>query len=483
MQTGSPTEQSATRALLVIAVAATVLRAVAAWLTIDRPGDGVTRALYAYRWSQSPELIRSGIWLPGFNYLAGALCMVIPDPMIAPRLVNVILGSASVPLLYAVTRRIHGSTEALAAAALLAVLPLHVGLSASSLTEAGFVFGMLAVLWSALGAAEKHAPGSNLRLALVVVFGVFVEMFRYEAWVLLPIVVAYVAHRRRSPLVAVGLTAALLCFPLQWSLGNHARSGDPLLGFTAATTDVNTMDPVPPFTAARLLWQGVCNQLGPAAVVLLLFGVLDAAVRVARRTAGPERVVHLGLVATAWAILLALALRMGTNLWGRYLVLGIVLALPLATAWMQRFTLGRRLPAAIAAACVLSSFAFAYVRYSPGLYVTRHRPLEILELTEWVAASTYRDDALVFTWLGWRASYAKLYSPALSDRFLVVSNYTSDEGIQHFIRSMHPALLITRPGDADQRARVERQLGATVGPQHLVKTIRELLIFDIRHLR
>ena len=142
--TGS--DPTVARTLLVVVVVAIALRAAAAWLTIDIPGDGPSRAGIAYRWSLSPKLIRSGVWLPGFTYLAGSVCMLIPNPRIAPRLLNVILGSASIPLLYVVTRRLYGNAVGLSAAALLAILPLHVGLSASSLTEAGLVFGMLAVL-------------------------------------------------------------------------------------------------------------------------------------------------------------------------------------------------------------------------------------------------------------------------------------------------------------------------------------------------
>ena len=477
MPTGHRSEQNATRALLVIVVAGALLRAVVAWLTIDIPGDGPTRAIYAYRWSLSPELIRSGIWLPALTYLAGALNILIPDPLTVPSLINVTLGSASIPLLYAVTRRMHGAVVGLAAAALLAILPLHVGLSTSSLSEAGFVFAMLGVLWSAFGAAERN--GSKWCLALLAFFGVFGEMLRYEAWVLLPIVVAYVAHQRRSFPAALGLTAILLCFPVFWSLGNYAKSGDALLGFTSAITDPNTMDPVPPHVAALLIGRGARRQLGDLAPVILVLGVLHAAVAVARRKARPEQVLHFALVAMAWAMLSSLAMRMGSHLWGRYLILAIVLALPLATGWMRSLVPGWRSVAGLAALCVLS-FAFAQVAYHPNLFVTRHHPVEIQELATWLAGSEYRDDAIVLTRLGWRSGFVKLYRPALLDRSLVVSNYLSDEGLRNFLRSRRPTLLVTGPGDDVPRERVERALGTAVTNKQPVKTIRDLVVFDIR---
>ena len=106
--------------------------------------------------------------------------------------------------------------------------------------------------------------------------------------------------------------------------------------------------------------------------------------------------------------------------------------------------------------------------------------MEVLQLNEWLAASAYRDDAIALTRLGWHATYAKLYRPALIERSLVVSNYTTDETIRSFMRSRRPTLLITAPEDAALRERFERQLGAAIGPRQLVKTIGKLMVFDIR---
>ena len=171
------TDDEGATAVLVLTLAALLLRSAAAWLTIDVPGDGVSRALDAYDWSRSPTLVWGGGWLPGFTYLAGTVSFAIPDPMIAPRLVNVILGTASVPLLYAGARRIAGHAAALAAAVILAVLPLHVGLSASSLTEAGFVFAMLGVLCAILQSSAQTWSSVYLSDVLLAPAGVAASAF------------------------------------------------------------------------------------------------------------------------------------------------------------------------------------------------------------------------------------------------------------------------------------------------------------------
>ena len=102
----------------------------------------------------------------------------------------------------------------------------------------------------------------------------------------------------------------------------------------------------------------------------------------------------------------------------------------------------------------------AYRQIRPTVFVTRHRPLAILELNEWLRTSVYRDDFLLFTRLGWQSSYVSLYWPAMIGRALTVSNYTSDEEIRKFIRAKPPSLRITRPGDIALRERVEALLKA-----------------------
>src|SRR5258708_4739084 len=67
-------------AILVLAVAALVAGAVTIALTIDLPGDGPLHAISAYAWSRHPMMETHGLWLPGFNYMAGLCLMVMRDP-------------------------------------------------------------------------------------------------------------------------------------------------------------------------------------------------------------------------------------------------------------------------------------------------------------------------------------------------------------------------------------------------------------------
>lgn len=479
MMPHTPTDPSAARrTLCVITTVAIALRVAVALLTIDIPGDGPARATWAYRWSQSPELISYGLWPPGLTYLAGGLCMLIPNPRTAPRLLNIILGSASIPLLYAVSRRLFGTAVALTAAALLAVFPLHIGLSASSLTEAAFLCGMLAVLDAAFAVEERCTRRTILCLAAVVLLGVFVEMIRYEAWFLLPMVGAYVAYRLRSVTVGIGLTVTFLVFPVAWSLQNHWYAGDAFPGFRIVVTEGG--EPVSPFMALRLQWRMVRNHLGPLAALIMLAGGVDAAIRVARRETTAERRLYIGLAAVAWAALFAVMMRRGGSV-DRYYVLALTFTFPLAVIWLYRRVADRRILLAIAAAC-LALFATTCVTYRPTIFVTRRRFPDIDALVAWRAAGIYRADAVLLTRMNWEATYVPFYAPDLAGRTFIVAPGEPDAYIRDFFRRQRPSLLVTRADDVPFVHRVEQLLGSSIGPEHLVTTIGQLQVFDIRHL-
>lgn len=326
MVLAGPTDTSNRNALLTITIVAIALHVVAAFVTIDIPGDGPARATWAYRWSQSRQLISYGLWPPGLTYLAGLLCMLIPNPRIAPRLLNIIVGSASIPLLYVVTRYLFGASVALTAAALLAVFPLHIGLSASSLTEAIFVCGVLAMLCTAFAIEHRLSRRTVVCVGALLLLGLSLETIRYEAWLLAPMIGAYAAYRSRRVAVGVGLTLIFLVFPLWWSLQNYWFRGDALANLTL-----------------------VMNEDGSPA--------------------------------------------------------------------------------------------------SPFM-----------------------------------ATYVPLYAPDLAGRAIIIAPMERDGHIRDFFRRLRPSLLVTRADDTEFVRRLELLAGNTIGAEHLVTTIGQLRIFDIRHL-
>lgn len=90
---------------------------------------------------------------PLILYLMAIVGSLVGDLEAGAVLVSVILGTATVGVVYALTHRLGGSTAAVAAALLLATLPFHVKMSRRAYLDAGLVFFMTLaifcyVMWS-----------------------------------------------------------------------------------------------------------------------------------------------------------------------------------------------------------------------------------------------------------------------------------------------------------------------------------------------
>ena len=89
--------------------------------------------------------------------------MIFSSGRTAPLLPGIILGSATVPLLWWVTRRWFGSAAGVAAASLLALNDFHITMSRSALTDVPMVFFLLLAVWLIHEAvAQAHLLGAAL---------------------------------------------------------------------------------------------------------------------------------------------------------------------------------------------------------------------------------------------------------------------------------------------------------------------------------
>ena len=170
--------------------------------------------------------------LPLFVYLDVPFVAVFGLGELAVRLCSAVLGALTVTAVYVLAKQIFGhELPALAAAALLAVLPWHL-----MLTRTGF--GEVAVLplplTLALAAFIRAARTGASFVPAAVLFGLSCYSYR-SAWVLLPVLVPIlvVLYRRavlaqgRRALLAGGVLAAMI-LPILWHLvgGSGDRSSD-----------------------------------------------------------------------------------------------------------------------------------------------------------------------------------------------------------------------------------------------------------------
>ncbi len=165
-------------ALSLLALLAAALRLAAALSAVDVPGDGPTRAALGRQWAEAPRLVRDGHWLPLGEVLVGLANLLVPDPLWAARLPSLVAGCLSPLLLAVLAAGLWGRRVGLAAGLLLALLPIHVALSASALFDAPSLgFLLLALLASRRLAGAARPAGPLLALTLA---GALATGTRYE---------------------------------------------------------------------------------------------------------------------------------------------------------------------------------------------------------------------------------------------------------------------------------------------------------------
>ncbi|HXJ80473.1 MAG TPA: glycosyltransferase family 39 protein [Candidatus Methylomirabilis sp.] len=472
-----------TLAVLGVSSAALVIRVITLLLTVDTEGDGPSRAMQAYAWSRHPQVIMSSAgWLPGASCWAGIASLLVPDPLIGPRLMNLLLGTLTVPVFYGLIRRLYGVPAALIGSMTLAAMPLHVGLSVSSLSEPSFLFFILAAL-ACLAAAVGERGVRIPRLGLFLLSFVAAEMTRYEVWPLIPLVLLYLYWRTRSASTLVFCAAILLLFPIEWSISSYVHFGQAFYGLQLGMHPVDISGPVSVWTAFKKLGRLTTSHLGWLLSVTVVWGLITELSRAIRGRVDAQRTAYVILVAVVWILIVAGARSTGPALYGRNLLSGFVLALPLAilpflSPW-GRARHRMAIVVAIGALASIGSVTLAYVMHHPNVWVTRTRPAQIVELARWLRESPYRGAAVLATRMKWASTYLPLYAPELSGRYVIVSEWVEDSALRRFIAERKPALLITTAEDAQYRTRIEDVLRHPIPAERRVYSAGTVEVYDL----
>ncbi|MBY0278638.1 glycosyltransferase family 39 protein [Candidatus Binatia bacterium] len=435
----------------------------------DVPGDGPSRAAIAMAWARAPELPTCGGWPPGHVLLAGLFQMLLPGPA-STRLLNVVLGTLSVPLLYAAVARTWDRGVALLAAAMLAVLPLHAELAATSLTEATFTCALLLAWWLLVRAAQADAPGARgARVPALLAAGLalsLAQMLRYEGWAFAPVVVVWWLWCTRSARHAALLAALVLWFPIAWTAGN-ARCGDAFLGFHAALGELAVPTDGDPIAKVTFAARVVRGELGVLATLAVLAGAAWEIVLLRRGRSSRERVLAIAFTGTAWAVLGAAVAARGASVWTRYFVPALVLALPFAAASLQLARgdgrLRRRAVTLVAGVLLLALVVPDLAGRRSRHWLRAEPPRAAAGVAAWLAADPARMRMpILATPAGWELTYLPLLAPDAYWRFRTCSPWSADQDVVRWIdalRGAGPFLVITRDGDEAELARLERAAG------------------------
>jgi len=476
-------------AMCVLSLVALVVGAILVAVTIDIPGDGPSHAMIAYGWSRHPHYKTTGVWLPGFDYWAGLWMMLIPKPFLIPRLCNLGFATLTVPVFYAMVRKLHGSREALLGTIAFVALPLRIGLSASSLTEISSLFFLLAGLLCLMYAAEDGSI-DVIWFTIAVLALVAAEMTRYEVWTFAPLFVFFIYARTRGLSATAIALIVLAIFPFIWSWGNYRASGDPFPGFHILSNAPEGASPVVLGDALLRICRLLRDNLGWLLSIGALLGLLVEFYCVLQRESDANRTSYAIFVAVVWAAIVRGGLLMGPALYPRYLLLAFTLSLPFAA--VAYLAIAGRSGNSMVVGVVLigASLAMPYRHLYPlnrswtPIFVTRRVPTDIIMIAKWLPSSAYGNDAVVMTKLDWDSTYLPLYLPQLNGRAMAVSVWVPLTFIRQFVESNHPALLITDYKDSAGIARLDDALKRAVEPmlRDPVFVSGALEVYDIRGL-
>ncbi len=205
------------RAPLVLTGAVGLVRLLVFPFAQDVYGDAIVRTQMGRDWAQAPHWMSSfadGPWQfgPLHLYVVGLGSLIG-----AERLVSLVFGTLTTLPLYFLTRRLFSERAARIACLVFAFWGLHIQFSTTTASEALALF--LTACTLAAFASERWAlAGIALTLSCAT---------RYDAWLLVPMLVGVLAVRRQwRPAVVLGAISSV--FPVVWMLGNWQALGDPL---------------------------------------------------------------------------------------------------------------------------------------------------------------------------------------------------------------------------------------------------------------
>jgi hypothetical protein len=486
--------------LPLLTAAAFLIRLVVLATTVEVTADNQVRALMADYWARAPHIPGPSVWPPGYMILAGLFRLLFEDPFLSSRILNLILGTLTVPVLYLLVRRLYGSGAAFFSAALLAVLPLHVGLSATSLSETSFIFFTLAGVWL-LFRSVAAGRRAILPWALSLVCLSLAGMIRYEAWLLVPVLPAYYLAATRRPGPALAMLGLLGILPALWLLRLHLAAGDAMLGFTAARIGVEKVGAsgLGPYGTLHVIGLESVANLGWFLALAAPLGVAWELWQACRGRLHLERLTFLVIVCMQWAFMFHFALGRGESLWPRYLLMSFVLALPFAVVPLAGWLPRQPWRAFALLGVALVSLGSAYLARRPPIYVTREEPRSIQQLADWIRSGPYRDASILLTLMRWDAIYLPVYLPGTgmelrpayfpehvpkSRRYaFVVSRWAEDEWIRAFVEEHEPALFVTRAGDEEFQARAEAALGRAIAAEDLVYSVEDIRVYRLAPMR
>lgn len=244
--------------------------------TVD--ADAVSRVFLSTDWLNKPQWIATSVWAPFHFYLNGIALAIVNDPVITPKILQILLAGISlIPFFYFV-RREFNSRGAIYATILFGLSPILFRNSFMCLSETPY----LLFLVLSLNLISKSLKGQSVAfMALAGLCFTIASGFRYEAWILMFLAGLILLYYDWKKAIVFGFFALL--FPFIWMFSNYLYTGDPFYSISGNykwTLEVmGNNDHVDAETMLRRIWFFPFSwfiSLGPPVAYLTLMSSIKS---------------------------------------------------------------------------------------------------------------------------------------------------------------------------------------------------------------
>ena len=195
--------------------------------------DGVYKIMIAQVWLESPHLIISRFWgvndwPPMQTYLIALSLLIHNDPVLSPRLINLVFGTITVVPYFYLIRLLFDKKVAVFSCLVLILYPLHVYLSVSSLAEIPFLFFLFLSLYFFFK-FKKTGDRETRNVKLLVISAILLNlanMSRYEGWLFIIFLSMFLLYSEKKEYFLLFITISMV-FPVFWMIGYYIKTGNP----------------------------------------------------------------------------------------------------------------------------------------------------------------------------------------------------------------------------------------------------------------
>jgi hypothetical protein len=360
---------------------------------------------------------------------------------------------------------------------------MHIGLSASSMSDISFLLEILVGLLFLVKAADTD-NGRTLYLSVSLAAFVLSVMTRYEGWLFIPIYPLYYFFKTRRLFESLLILVILSLFPCIWMLGNYLNEGTILLGLSGAreyseevrTGPVKTIRNVARVTIAQFGW--VVALLSAAGITQKLYDAIRLKVKL-------EMGLYVAVTMIIWGFTLCYGYVRGVTMLDRYFFIGFVFVLPYALVPIAKLWKEKKSLFTLAALVLVLLFGIAKFQNHPFEKLTHNRPQRMQQTVQWLKGSKYSAGPVLLTRLWWESTYFPVLFPEIGkhdQNYFIFARHIgmSNERYEQFLEHQQPVLLITCDDDRKLIAKTESIIGARIDTRSLVHEVGVIKMYDIQ---